>query len=436
MKDDTFFKLFCLFLLSIAVTACGTSENGSRDQGAAASEYSQPENLFTVPGQMNASDLVYSVRLNRAGSINAAPVIRLNSSQQLSLNFDLLEYNSRQLRITFTHHNPDWSQSGLAEDFFKDGYFSLNIPTGRLSRAERPTYRQYSYNFPNDDIQFLVSGNYMLQVEDADSGDFMFSMPFFITENEGSIRSQVETRTVPRQDGRISHRPRSVFELPDFVTTPQFDLEFYYIQNQFWGRARQAQELDTSTQGEVLFEMRQENSFTGDYEFQQLDLTDLTLQAPQILEYNPTEIPPRVLLFDDVQGFSASRTRLPGSRLTNPDTDLSARYANVHFRFQPDSRISQNSTIYLVGDFNNWAIQSDYRLRYHPETDRWRTNGFIKTGTYAYKYLLIENNQINDLALDDSFTRTEQEYHAFVYYRDPNRFYYRLLQTNNFFENS
>ena len=436
LKDDFIFKISYILILFFAAAGCGTSENGNRYSEARSGDFTPPENQFTVPGQINASDLVYSVLLNRVGSVNSAPIIRLNSTQQLRLSFDLLEFDSRQLRISFTHHNPDWSRSGLAEDFYKDGLFNLNILVGDVSRANRPTYRRYSYDFPNDDITFLVSGNYMLRVEDTDTGNFMFSMPFFVTENEGSIRSQVETRTTPRAEGRISHRPRSIFELPDFVTTPQFDLQFYYVQNQFWGRARSANELDTSTEGEVLFEMRQENSFVGDYEFQFLDLTELTQQASQILEYRPAEIPPRVVLFDDVQGFSASRLRVPVSQLTRPETALSARYANVHFRFNPDDRITENATIYLVGDFNNWSVQSDYALEYHPETDRWRTNGFIKTGTYAYKYMLIEGNEIKDLALDDSFTRTQQEYHAFVYFRDPNRFYYRLIQTNNFFETS
>ncbi len=434
LKEDFISKCLIIVVLLIVSIGCGSSENNSRDGDQFV--YMPPENQFTVPGQMNASDLVYSVTLNRTGNPQSAPIMRLGSSQQLRLAFDLLEYDSRQLRITFTHHNPDWSRSGLAEEFFKDGFFNLNIPVGNVSRAQRPTYRRYTYDFPNDNISFLVSGNYMLQVEDADNGNFLFSMPFFITENEGSIRSEVETRTTPRVEGRISHRPRSIFENPDFVTTPQFDLEFYYVQNQFWGRAREANELDTSTEGEVLFEMRQENSFVGDYEFQFLSLTELSQQEPQIFEYRPTEIPPRVVLYNDVQGFSASRERVPGTSFKNPDTDLNARYANVHFRFVPNDSISRDANIFLVGDFNNWSIQSNYSLRYHPETGRWRTNAFMKTGTYAYKYVMVEDNEILDLALDDSFTRTQQEYHAFVYYQDPDRFYYRLLQTNNFFENS
>ena len=421
-------------LSSLLLVQCVTTENRGQSNGEPS--YTPPENQFTVPGQITASDLVYSLELHRKGNPVSAPILQLNGSQQLRLSFDLLEFESRQLSISFTHHNPDWSRSGLAEDFYKEGYYNLMLPFGRVSSANRPDYRSYDYDFPNEDIEFLVSGNYMLKVEDNDSGDLLFTMPFFVTENEGDIVSQVETVTVPRREGRISHIPVSNFETPEFITTPQFDMEFYYVQNQFWGRAKQADELDVSTPGIVQFEINRDNSFVGDYEFQVLSLPELTQQNPNVLEYNPSEIPPRIVLFEDVQGFTANRSQIPLSNLSGFDSSLNARYANVHFRFDTDQQISNSSEIYLVGDFTNWALRSNFRLEYEQESDRWQTNGILKTGTYAYKYIVLQNNEIMDLTLDDSFTRSRQEYHALVYYRDPNRFYYRLLQTNNFFKNS
>jgi len=432
---DTIFKRLPVFILfSLFLTQCVSTESGKNNHSKPT--YEPPENLFTVPGQINASDLVYSPELHRKGSSVSAPIIGLNGSQQLRLSFDLLEFDSRQLTISFTHHNPDWSRSGLAEDFYKSGYYSLMLPFGQVSSNDRPRYRSYEYEFPNDDVDFLVSGNYMLTVEDSDSGDLMFTMPFFVTENEGDIVSQVETITVPRQEGRISHVPETIFETPEYITTPQFDMEFYYVQNQFWGRARKADELDVSAPGEVRFEVTRENSFVGDYEFQMLSLPELTQQNPSVLEYDPSEIPPRIVLFEDVQGFTASRNRVPLSNLSGFDSSLNARYASVHFRFDTDRDLAGDSELYLVGDFTNWALRSNFRLQYRQDSGRWHTNGIIKTGTYAYKYVVLRNNEIDDLTLDDSFTRSRQEYHALVYYRDPNRFYYRLLQTNNFFKNS
>lgn len=397
---------------------------------------SVPNNAFTVPGQVVLSDLVYSIQLHRTGNRQSPPIINLDSNQKLRLSFDMLEFDSRQLRVSFTHHNPDWSRSNLAQEFYQDGFFNLNLNSGRVSQGQRPAFRTYQYDFPNDNVQFLVSGNYMLRVEDADTGNLVFTKPFFVTENEGEIISTVDTILVPRTDLRTSHYPVSRYQLPDFVDQPQFDLEFYYVQNQFWGRSRKANELDTSNEFEVQFEMRQEHPFNGSYEFQFLPLSNLSQRANAILEYDPATIPPRVVLFDDAQGFSASPNRIAGNRSGNPSQSMSAQYANVFFRFDPAQNYPESTDIYVVGDFNNWSIRSDYALEYRADIDRWETNGIIKEGTYSYKYVIIENNRINDLALDDSFTRTEQEYHAFVYMRDHNRFYYRLLQINQFFARS
>ena len=430
-----YYKLFSILLVSLLIWGCGSSDS-SRSLSQQFAPSAGPQNSFSVPGQIVLSDLVYSIQLTRQSGSNTAPILRLNSNDKLRLSFDMLQFDSRGIRVSFTHHNPDWSRSNLAQDFFMEGFHRLNLDAGRVSSTQRPAYRNYQYDFPNDDIRFLVSGNFMLRVEDADTGSLLFSVPFFVTENAGDIASSVQSVITARSDYRNAHYPRSRFELPDFVEMPQFNLEFYYVQNQFWGRKIRARELDTSNEGEVLFELRRQEPFNGDYEFMHLSLNNLSLSAPNIMEFEPTRIPPMVVLRDDAQGFAASRGRISGNRFGNPNRSLSAQYADVHFRFDPADEYSEPSSIYLVGDFNNWSLQSNYELDYNSETGRWQANGIIKEGSYAYKYVLIEDNRINDLAMDDSFVRTRQEYHAFVYYRDPDRFYYRLLQTNNFFKES
>jgi hypothetical protein len=276
----------------------------------------------------------------------------------------------------------------------------------------------------------------MLRIEDQDTGFLVFSLPFFVMENHGSIRSSVEKQTTPRRDLRISHRPASRYLLPDFVDQPRFDLEFYYVQNQFWGRSRQATELDFSGPDEVHFELDRNRPFTGDYEFLELSLDDLTQNNPQVLEARPNEVPTRLTLFDDVSGFASSGRLLTFGRFGNPDMNLSSDYANVIFNFDAGPETGPETEIYVVGDFNNWSIRSRNKLEFNPDTNRWQNSTIIKKGLYHYKYVLMENEKINDLYFDDLFSRTPQEYHAFVYMRDSRQFYYRLLQVNYFFSGS
>ena len=426
-----------VFLFSIVFTVLiGCSHSGSSSGGTEPLPRVQSvENLFNVPGQIVADNLVRSIQFHRSGNRNSAAIIELNSAQKLELTFETMQFDSRQFRVNISHHNPDWSRSSLGRDSFLDGLFTLYINSGRVSSVQQPQYRQYNFTFPNEDLRLLKSGNYMVSIEDADTGFLVLSLPFFVTENEGSIASSVESLITPRQNLRSSHRPVSRYRLPEIAEQPQFDLSFYYVQNRFWGRATKADEVDFSSPREVHFEVNRNTPFIGDYEFLELDLSDFTQRNPRVLEYYPAENPPKVILLDDASRFTASGRLVGSGKFGSPVMSLNSRYIDVQFTFEPGIPPEANSEIYVVGDFNNWAIQSANRLRYDPETDRWKTNAILKEGVYRYKYVLLEDGEIDDLYFDDLFTNTRQEYHTFIYMRDNREFYHRLLQYNHFFSN-
>lgn len=405
------------------------------ETGMSNPEPDQPANFFTVPGQVINHPDLYSLQLFRKNSEQSAPIIRLNSSQQLVLRFDMIESGTRQFKITITHHNPDWSRSSLPPEFYMDGFTEAIFGDGKVSNSQRPSYRQYEYLFPNNQLSLTESGNFMIRVEDFETQNLIISLPFFVHENEGEIRSSIETIYAPRRGLRILHQTNSRFVYPDFVDMPRFDLEFYFTQNRFWGRTQKADAFDTTTPGAVYYETSRNQAFVGDYEFRLLEIPQLTLRGPGIIGYEPGFIPPRLILNTDVQGLSPPQSILPGSRLGTPKTELNARYGDVYFNLRTEQDIKTNQEIFLVGDFNNWAIQDHLKLRYQPEIDEWTVNTFIKEGTYSYKYVLMEDGNVYDLELDNTFTRSRQEYTTFVYYRDPGRHHYRLLQANIFYSN-
>lgn len=434
IKQRIFFQLSC-FLFTVIFTGCSMYNNQGDNYSRSDHNISQNHNPFTPPGHKMENDLVRSVQLNRSGNPSSAPILHLGQSHQLLLSFEILEFDSRQFRITFSHHNPDWSPSSLPTEFFIDGIETQYLDAGQVSRVQRPSYRQYSYQFPNSQLQFTKSGNYQLQLRDHDTGDLILQLPFFVTENQGDTRSTIESFPVPRQNMRVTHRPVSRYSIPEFVDQPFFDLEFYYTQNQFWGRQRKADELDFSDPEEVQFELSNQNSFIGDYEFLNLTLNNLSQSNPQVVESGPGDNPPTIYLSDDVSGFSSTQPPEAG-RFGQPNRELTAQYANVVFTFDPGKVISSGQEIFLVGDFNNWMIDPNTQLKRDETLNRWQTNTVIKQGSYSYKYVLLAGNRIDDLYFDDLFSRTRQEYHSFVYMRDSNQFYYRLLQINRFLSDS
>lgn len=394
---------------------------------------STPSNLFNLPNQIVNNDLVRSIQLHKSNNQRSIPAIELGTTEKLNLTFDMLEFSSRQFSVTFTHHNKDWNQSSLAPDFYIDGLQRLYLDGGQPISNNRPVYRHYSYTFPDDQFNFTKSGNYMLRVEDTDTGFLLFSIPFFVYENEGQIISSVEA-LFPRNDNlRIRHRPVSRYNLPEWAEQPQFNLEFIYTQNRFWGRPKQADELDFSDSETVRFELSENQSFIGDYEFMLLNLEPLSQANPQIVEYNPAEIPPEVVLIDNYRGFTAATNPSVYTRFGLPDNSPATPYANVLFSFSSGNTDLNDADIYLVGDVTNWAIKSNNKMEFDEETGRWQTSRILKKGLYTFKYILLEDGTINDLYFDDRFAQTRQEYHTFVYLRDRGEFYDRLLQYNEFY---
>ncbi|MDX1637175.1 MAG: DUF5103 domain-containing protein [Balneolaceae bacterium] len=412
-------------MLLIFVGACvpvrqHDTENGDIDR--------QFRNSFSIAPQVPPPQSIQSIQLYRKGDAASPPVIELGSQQGLVLEFDHLDSEATQFNIFVRHYARNWTESSLPLNFYLGGFYEDYFGAGVKSFTQRPTYRHYKYELPNHRISINASGNYLVTVVDSESGQQLFSLPFFVTEDQGKLETRVETEFARRRDLREQDRPFSRYLYPGFVEMPRFDLSFYYVQNQFWGRAREVNTYDTSTPGHVHFHLSQDQAFLGDYEFNTLDVRSFSVDGTRILSYEPETIPPTLVLRRDIQRFAPITPFPGGSRLGLPVDSRGAEYANVHFKLETAVPSDSLQQIYLVGDFNEWNINRLNRMKYIAESGLWEGRTFIKQGEYAYKYVTIEGNRINDLSLDRSFTYRSQEYLTFVYYRDPVRHYDRLLK--------
>jgi len=383
---------------------------------------------FTIAQQKAPPQEIQSVQLYKKGKIQSAPVINLNSSEKLSLEFDYLGESTKQFKIQVSHRSKTWEESPLPIDFYLSGFSEVYFSGGSKSFSQRPSYYHYSYEFPNSQLNFKVSGNYLLSVYDYNSNELLFRLPFFVTENKGSLVTRIESVYVRREDLRPEDQPFSRYSYPDFVEFPQFDLSYVYVQNQFWGRYRVVDNSDTSTPETVNFHLSRDRAFLGNYEFNMLDLRNLSADRQQILEVQQGEIPPKVILRRDIQSLDLKPGFAPNGRFGIPIDSRSAAYASVQFRLETAEKIPGYEKVYLVGDFNNWTISENNRMQYNAQNGLWEGQAYIKEGEYAYKYVILKNGDMDDLSLDQGFLRTGQSYVTLVYFNDPTRNFDRLLK--------
>ena len=424
-----FYSKLIPILLAFIIVGCATS--GSYEEQQSSKSENNLEGALALDQQKAPPNDIQSIQLHPEGQPEQAPLIELNSSQKLLLSFDYLGIQNRQFRVTVDHYDKNWSQSGIGPNTYLDSFSETTVQSSNISFGQRPSYHHVEFSFPNNELEPAVSGNYLIKVYSTDDNSPLFSMPFFVTEDEGQIETNVERLFAQRNDGRPLDQLFSTYSYPGFVEYPQFDLSMSFVQNQFWGRTKQVEFLDTITPGQLRGYIERDNAFVGNYEFKHLNLQNFNVDSEQILEYQPGVTPPKVILRRDVQNLDINPKWSEAAVAKGiPDNDRNSNYAQVEFRLQTDSSIQPSSKIYIVGHFNNWMINDLNKMSFNSETQMWTGQALIKQGSYAYKYVIVRENKVDDLALDQGFLSAEQEYLTFIYFKDPNQNFDRLLKVD------
>lgn len=429
LKANTSFKLFCFSLLLFLALGCASS-NQDAGREIENKRAKSTEGAFALPQQKAPPNDIQSIQLHPKGHPGSAPIISLDSDEKLRLSFDYLGSQSRQFRVEVSHRNRQWQKSSISPSTYLDSFSQSYIQNSRSSFTNRPSYQHVEFEFPNNQLRPVVSGNYLLEIYSYNGGQLLFSMPFFITENTGDISTRIEMLYAQRSDGRPLAQPFTTYLYPDFVEYPQFDLSISFAHNQFWGRMREAGFLDTISPGKLNGHLQRRDAFVGNYEFKLLDLRSFDVDGQRILEYQPEPTPPRIILRRDVQKLDTNPRFFGPSTLGIPLDDRGSEYAQVEFSLETESTVSPSSDIYIVGHFNNWMINELNKMSYDTKTGMWKGQAFIKQGEYAYKYVLVANDTIDDLALDQGFLSAQQEYLTFIYFKDPDQNYDRILKVD------
>ncbi len=429
-------RFLTVIALCVLLLSCSSSRQTANNTNTFATpDYSLYSPLL-IKGQLPAPQSIKSIQLYRKGNSQNPPIIKLGSSARIVLEFDELSSLSGQYTIRFTHHNQDWSPSNIPDVWFLDGINDLLVQNGDANRLSKPNFYRYKTEFPNQQMKFKTSGNYLLHVYDFSSNTELFSLPFFVTEDVGSITSNSETVYNSGSSYSSINQLFSEYEYPEGITMPQFDLTFSFVQNRFWGSSITPTEKDMSNPGKIRFYTARRNSFSAEFDFIPLDLSELNIDNWRIVDWQPEFTPPRIVLKEDVINFSASSTPTYSSNFGNPSGSNFDRYANVMFSLELGDLQNSNPEIYISGDFNQWRADAQYKLFKNNDSGLWETNVIIKQGKYRYKYFMKNEYSDSDFVpLNDAISNVKQEYFGFVYYRDPEYNYQRLLITTNFDSN-
>ena len=125
---------------------------------------------------------IKTVLLHKEGWVLSYPVIELNTDDRLLLSFDELSTETKDYYYTFIHCDYDWVPSSLFPSDFLDGFTENRISDYSFSFNTTVDYVHYKLTFPNENVQFRISGNYILKIyQDYNQENLVLTRRFAVT---------------------------------------------------------------------------------------------------------------------------------------------------------------------------------------------------------------------------------------------------------------
>ena len=368
------------------------------------------------------------------------PAIDLSKSNNLQLSFDMLTEEVYDIYVSFQPCSPNWELLNEPIADFIDGFSENPIFDYNFSRNTLIPYIHYSYLFPNDDIRFKQSGNYLLTVyyKDKTTNKYRkaFSKRFVVSEQNLLVNAQVTFATDVNEK---FYRQQLLFNFtsPSIIFNNIYDrLYVCVMQNARWVDAHCNIQPSYSKNNIVYFDESAKNytTFDGNNEFRYFDIRSIAYQTGNIAKVIHDSATVHVFLIPDIsrrytqyltQQDINGRYFISNDLYSNYNTE--SEYYYVHFSLKSDP-IAEGA-VYLIGNFTNYQISPKYKMQYNYENGQFELTLLLKQGYYNYAYALVPN-QTNNLKIsyfEGNHSETENEYQGLIYYKEESDRYFRLL---------
>lgn len=387
------------------------------------------------------SDKIYkpsikTVLLHRQGWELTYPLMELNSEEHLKLSFDDLTSETKNYSYTLIHCNEVWAQDMLSPSEYMEGFTSYDITDYQYSFNTYMQYTHYEVTIPNENINPVISGNYIIKVyENHDEEKVVLTRRFSIVEPIVNIEGEIKrpALTVYRNNSQQVNFKVGLQGLT--VDDPLSEIKVVVLQNNRWETAISGLKPVFMQNNLLDYTYQDKNIFPGLREFRYFDLKSLRYQSEYIQKISyeaplfhvylfPTKImnPPKYFYNEDLNGKYYVEIQ------EEPNKTINADYVYVHFSILNEIP-SVSGDYYVLGNLTNWNCLPENKLTYNFETKCYETTLLLKQGYYNYLFGFLPTGEtVPDIAfVEGSHYETENDYLIYVYYRPLTGRYDRLV---------
>lgn len=375
---------------------------------------------------------IKTVRLRPLHDEYAPPIIRLNSSDKLLLEFDELYEDYKYYNYTLIHCNADWTPSDLLKSQYIEGFQEYLMDEYEYSMNTFVPYTHYNLTLPNTNMRFTKSGNYVLLIYENDPNEPLLTRRFMVQEGIVSIQASVNRATY--LDYRFTHQEIDfVINNGSYVIpNPYTDLHVTILQNYNWQKGIFDLKPRFVNNGQIDYNYDFENAMKGGSEFRSFDSKDMRQNTMGIQRvaldsiYTAYLAPERIRALEKYSFDNDINGRYVVRKLDR-DGATEADYVWMDFFLLAETPFTEGD-VHVNGAFCDWQATQDNRLQYDFDKKAYRGQVLMKQGYYNYQYVIKkQNGELDESPIEGSYWETNNEYMILVYHREIGIRYDRLI---------
>jgi hypothetical protein len=349
------------------------------------------------------------------------PIIQLGDP--IRLEFDDLSASEQDYYYRILHCDYDWTPSKLLKSQYLKGTDNQRIITYENSYTTLQPYSNYRLTLPNTQVGFKVSGNYVLEIYNADD-ELQFSRRFVVFRDLVQVGATIKRSRDFEFIGKKQSVQFTINPSGIQLINPKKEVKVVLLQNYHWPTARFNIPPQFTIGNELIYRYDQETAFYGGNEYLNFDSSDLRAPTAMISGISMEDLYHHYLFtnryrydleytyFPDINGDFVIRT------LQGRDSSREAEYTWVHFSL-PYSEMIGLDEVYIFGKFNNYALEDLNRMQFNEATGKLEAKLLLKQGFYNFKYAIRRaDNTVELNSISGSFDYAENTYTILVYYRD------------------
>lgn len=418
---------------------------------------------------------IRSVKFTQKSLYLSQPVLLLGGDELLELEFDDMDADSKSYYYRVIQCDMNWKPTQLSELEYIDGYANDVLREYHNSFKATTSFTHYRLILPNENTRITRSGNYILQVyENSNKEVTILTRRFIVLENKVFINAKL---VPPAAVGKFRTHQEIDFEVSIdklAVGNMQQEIKATILQNNRWDNAIKGLVPNFNRGSTVVWDYQDKVVFPAGKEFRWLDMRSLFLFGSQVASINRINNRYEIILKEDhifegaqyfqiydLNGdFVIGNSDQRGMRLSenlqrrnnqslegnkpNPsdwrdlaqddanhfNNAVGSDYAEVQFYLGMNEPL-ENQDVYLVGRFNDWQMQAQYKMSFDEVLQAYTLRTPLKQGYYNYAYAAKPRNATTAPAnlspIDGDWWETENVYTIIIYYRAFGERYDRVI---------